>query len=66
MTDLNEEILEFIDKHTSINTLDYAKEHNLDHQKVVGAIKSLQTNDGVIQFLFFNLKLFIDSLFISC
>ena len=51
MTDLNKEILEFIDKNASINTLEYAKEYNLDHQKVVGTIKSLQTNNGVIHTL---------------
>lgn len=48
MCDLNEELLEFIDKNNFLNTLEYANTHNLDHQKVIGAIKSLQTNEGVI------------------
>lgn len=55
MTDLNEEILEFIDKNASLDTLEYAKQHNLDHQKVIGAIKSLQTFEGV-NFLQNNIK----------
>ncbi|CAB3407477.1 unnamed protein product [Caenorhabditis bovis] len=31
------------------NSIELAKEWNLDHQKLIGAIKSLQTNDGVIE-----------------
>lgn len=58
MSEINEEILEFIEKNSTLDTLEYAKEHNLDHQKVVGAIKSLQTNEGVFkEFLIFKIKI---------
>ncbi|CAF0839591.1 unnamed protein product [Brachionus calyciflorus] len=49
MADLNEEILEFINKNNNLNTLEYANTHNLDHQKVIGAVKSLQTYDGLLK-----------------
>lgn len=49
MADLNEQLLEYINKNNYINTLEYANCHDLDHQKVIGAIKSLQTNEGVIR-----------------
>lgn len=49
MSDLNEEILKYISEHSTLNTLEYAKANNLDHQKVVGAIKSIQTFEGVIK-----------------
>ena len=47
MSELNEEILNYLEKNASLDTYEYAKSNNLDHQKVVGAIKSLQTNEGV-------------------
>ena len=51
MSELNEEILNYLEKNSSLNTYEYAKANHLDHQKVVGAIKSLQTNDGVSSFI---------------
>lgn len=48
MSELNEEILEYLSKNAELNTLDYSKEKNLDHQRVIGAIKSLQTTEGLI------------------
>ena len=47
MAELTETILAYLDKNSQLNTLDYAKANNLDHQKVIGAIKSLQTHEGV-------------------
>ncbi len=47
MSELNEEILDYLSKNSELNTLDYSKAKNLDHQRVIGAIKSLQTTDGV-------------------
>ena len=47
MSELNDEILNYLDKNSNLDTYEYAKANKLDHQKVVGAIKSLQTNDGV-------------------
>ena len=47
MTDLNEEILEYLSKNDMLDTLQYSKERKLEHQKVVGAVKSLQTFEEV-------------------
>lgn len=48
MSELNQEILDYLDKQSSeVNTFEYAQNRDLDHQKVVGAIKSLQTFEGV-------------------
>ena len=51
MADINETILEYIAKHSILDTLQYAKDNKLDHQKVIGAIKSIQTYDGVRMFI---------------
>ena len=48
MSELNEEILAYLDANSQLDTLEYSKLKNLDHQKVVGAVKSLQTTEGVI------------------
>ena len=47
MAELTETILAYLEKNSQLNTLDYAKANSLDHQKVIGAIKSLQTHEGV-------------------
>lgn len=47
MSELNQEILDYLDKNSKLDTFEYAENHKLDHQKVVGAIKSLQTYEGV-------------------
>jgi hypothetical protein len=49
MAELNEEILKFLEQNSSFDSLEYAEKHQLDHQKVVGAIKSLQINEEVCQ-----------------
>jgi hypothetical protein len=43
MSELNEEILMYLDANDNLDTLKYAKSHGLDHQKVVGTVKSLQS-----------------------
>lgn len=48
MAELTETILAYLDKNSQLNTLDYAKANSLDHQKVIGAIKSLQTHEGLL------------------
>lgn len=58
MSELNQDILNFLDKNASLDTLDYAKQNNLDHQKVVGAVKSLQTYEGVSDRLRLNTSAF--------
>lgn len=47
MTDLNEQMLQFLEANSTLDSLKYASDQNVDHQKVVGAIKSLQINEGV-------------------
>jgi hypothetical protein len=47
MADLNEEILEYLSKNDMLDTLQYAKLRKLEHQKVIGAVKSLQTFEDV-------------------
>jgi phenylalanyl-tRNA synthetase alpha chain len=47
MSELNEEILDYLDKNGQLDTYEYANKFNLDHQKVIGAVKSLQTTEGV-------------------
>ena len=43
MAELAETILQLIAERDQIDTLDVAKELNVDHQKIVGAVKSLQS-----------------------
>ncbi|XP_011171541.1 phenylalanine--tRNA ligase alpha subunit isoform X2 [Solenopsis invicta] len=45
---LTDRILEYLDAHGETNSLDLADEFQEDHQKVVGAIKSLETVDDLI------------------
>jgi len=49
MSELNEQLLQFLDKNSSFDSLEYAEQNKIDHQKIVGAIKSLQINEGVIK-----------------
>lgn len=44
---LADRILEYLDKHGAANSLDLVDEFQEDHQKVIGAIKSLETIDDV-------------------
>ena len=45
--DLCESILKEIDKNGSLDTLEYSKEIEKDHQVVVGAVKSLESLGNV-------------------
>jgi hypothetical protein len=47
MAELNEEILNYLETNETLNSYEYAQSKGLDHQKVVGAIKSLQTTENV-------------------
>lgn len=51
MAELNEEILNYLEKNENLNSYEYAQSKGLDHQKVVGAIKSLQTTENVNKIL---------------
>ena len=54
MAELHEEILHFLEANATFDTLEYSEKKALDHQKVIGAIKSLQTTEGVpLSILFF-------------
>lgn len=44
---LTDQILEYLDSHDETNSLDLADEFQEDHQKIIGAIKSLETMDNV-------------------
>ena len=41
-TDLNEEVLKYLAQNNKLDTLKFASLLNVDHQKVIGAVKSLQ------------------------
>ncbi|XP_026759681.2 phenylalanine--tRNA ligase alpha subunit [Galleria mellonella] len=45
--ELNEKILHYLDKSDKVDTLKLASEFNEDHQKIVGAVKSLEALDMV-------------------
>ena len=49
MADLPEKILLEIEKHGSVKSSDLSKVFNTDHQKIVGAIKSLECLDDMIE-----------------
>lgn len=44
---LSEKILHFLNIHDNVDTFDAATHFNEDHQKVIGAVKSLQAVDDV-------------------
>ncbi|XP_075976230.1 phenylalanine--tRNA ligase alpha subunit [Anticarsia gemmatalis] len=46
--ELNERILHYLDKSDKVDTLKLASEFNEDHQKVVGAVKSLEALEMVV------------------
>ena len=46
-TELSQKILEYLSKRDEVNSLDLAKIFQEDHQKVIGAIKSLQAIGNV-------------------
>ncbi|KAL1377710.1 hypothetical protein pipiens_014355 [Culex pipiens pipiens] len=50
MQDLTERILQYIDQHGTVDTLDLVPVFGLDHQKIVGGVKSIEsTVEGVIR-----------------
>lgn len=46
--ELTEQILKYIEEHEKADTLDLATEFNEEHQKVVGALKSIQANGELV------------------
>lgn len=47
-SELVENILIYVEKNNEANSLDLVDVLNEDHQKIIGAIKSLQTLDNVL------------------
>jgi len=43
MADLTDEVLQYVNKLGCVDTLDIAKEIKDDHQKIIGAVKSIQS-----------------------
>lgn len=48
MSELTERILQYLQNTVEVNTLDLAKVFNEDHQKIVGALKSIQATGDLI------------------
>ena len=63
MAELHEEILHFLEANATFDTLEYSEKKALDHQKVIGAIKSLQTTEGVPLSIFIFLAVYDIQLF---
>lgn len=43
------DLLAYLNTYDELNTLLYANEHNIDHQDVIGAIRSIQSRGDVSQ-----------------
>lgn len=43
-----ERILKYLSEHSEVNTLKLAEIFNEDHQKVIGALKSIQANGDLV------------------
>jgi hypothetical protein len=54
VSELMENILKYLNNHDKADSLDLSKYFNVDHQKVVGAIKSLQAFENVSFLLLFH------------
>lgn len=48
MSQLSEKILKYLSENDTVNTLTLAKLFNEDHQKVIGALKSIQANGDLV------------------
>lgn len=48
MSELSEKILQYLANKNEVNTLELAKFFNEDHQKIVGALKSIQATGDLI------------------
>lgn len=45
---LQEQVLAYLDSHENVDTLDLAVHFQMDHQKVVGAVKSIEAHGNLI------------------
>lgn len=48
MSELTEKILQYLEKVNEVNTLNLAKLFGEDHQKIIGALKSIQANGDLV------------------
>jgi phenylalanyl-tRNA synthetase alpha chain len=48
MIELTDQILNYIDQHGKADTFDLAAEFNVDHQKIVGAVKSIEAHGEIL------------------
>lgn len=48
MSELSERILQYLAKNNEINTLELAKIFNEEHQRIVGALKSIQATGDLV------------------
>lgn len=48
MIDLTDQILNYINQHGKAETTDLALELNVDHQKIVGAVKSIEAHGEIL------------------
>lgn len=46
--DLTEQLLKFIEEHGKVDTLDLVPVFNVDHQKIVGALKSIEATGDLV------------------
>lgn len=46
--DLTEQLLKYVDEHGQVDTLDLVPVFGVDHQKIVGALKSIQANGDLV------------------
>lgn len=46
--ELTEQILKYVDQHKSVDTLDLAGIFQEDHQKIIGAVKSIAANGDLL------------------
>lgn len=46
---LQEQVLQYLSTHDSVDTLDLATIFKLDHQKIVGAVKSIEAHGNLVK-----------------
>lgn len=46
--DLTEQILKYVEEHGQVDTLNLVPVFNVDHQKIVGALKSIEANGDLL------------------
>lgn len=47
--ELTEQILKYVDENGQVDTLDLAENFDVEHQKIIGALKSIEANGELLQ-----------------